>query len=79
MSPFFSPIKILEKNSDVKTQQIFEAVIVLLKNCKDGAVERIFRWKINIVIYITLGTSQVVYLLLTLSVIMCESSEMFLN
>uniref|UniRef100_A0A3B5M1E9 RING-type E3 ubiquitin transferase n=1 Tax=Xiphophorus couchianus TaxID=32473 RepID=A0A3B5M1E9_9TELE len=27
---------ILEKNSDVKTQQIFEAVIGLLKNCKDG-------------------------------------------
>ncbi|XP_014912893.1 E3 ubiquitin-protein ligase RNF213 isoform X2 [Poecilia latipinna] len=36
--------KILEKNSDVKTQQIFEAVIGLLKNCKDGAVERIFRF-----------------------------------
>ncbi|KAK5599708.1 hypothetical protein CRENBAI_016743 [Crenichthys baileyi] len=36
--------KILEKNSDIKTQQIFEAVIGLLKNCKDGAVERIFRF-----------------------------------
>uniref|UniRef100_A0A3Q2E155 RING-type E3 ubiquitin transferase n=1 Tax=Cyprinodon variegatus TaxID=28743 RepID=A0A3Q2E155_CYPVA len=34
--------KILERNSDIKTQQIFEAVIVLLKSCKDGAVERIF-------------------------------------
>ncbi|XP_038133385.1 E3 ubiquitin-protein ligase rnf213-alpha isoform X1 [Cyprinodon tularosa] len=36
--------KILERNSDIKTQQIFEAVIVLLKSCKDGAVERIFRF-----------------------------------
>ncbi|KAM4716889.1 E3 ubiquitin-protein ligase rnf213-alpha-like [Anableps anableps] len=36
--------KILEKNSDIKTQQIFEAVIALLKNCKDGAVDRIFRF-----------------------------------
>jgi len=38
-----SAIKILEKNSDLKTQQPFEAVIGLLKTCKDGAVERIFR------------------------------------
>ncbi|MED6260783.1 hypothetical protein ATANTOWER_028724, partial [Ataeniobius toweri] len=36
--------KILEKNSDIKTQQIFEAVIGLLKNCKDGAMDRIFRF-----------------------------------
>uniref|UniRef100_A0A7N8Y3P6 RING-type domain-containing protein n=1 Tax=Mastacembelus armatus TaxID=205130 RepID=A0A7N8Y3P6_9TELE len=36
--------QILEKNSDLKTQQSFEAVIGLLKNCKDGAVERIFRF-----------------------------------
>ncbi|XP_022072402.1 E3 ubiquitin-protein ligase rnf213-alpha [Acanthochromis polyacanthus] len=36
--------QILEKNSDLKTQQTFEAVIGLLKTCKDGAVERIFRF-----------------------------------
>ncbi|KAG7242861.1 hypothetical protein INR49_018116 [Caranx melampygus] len=36
--------QILEKNSDLKTQQSFEAVIVLLKTCKDGAVQRIFRF-----------------------------------
>ncbi|KAA8582604.1 hypothetical protein FQN60_003825 [Etheostoma spectabile] len=36
--------QILEKNSDLKTQQSFEAVISLLKTCKDGAVERIFRF-----------------------------------
>ncbi|XP_041853322.1 E3 ubiquitin-protein ligase rnf213-alpha isoform X2 [Melanotaenia boesemani] len=36
--------QILEKNSDLKTQQTFEAVIVLLKTCKDAAVERIFRF-----------------------------------
>uniref|UniRef100_UPI003AABD3E1 E3 ubiquitin-protein ligase rnf213-alpha n=1 Tax=Centroberyx gerrardi TaxID=166262 RepID=UPI003AABD3E1 len=36
--------QILEKNSDLKTQQSFEAVIDLLKTCKDGAVERIFRF-----------------------------------
>ncbi|XP_072224665.1 E3 ubiquitin-protein ligase rnf213-alpha [Leuresthes tenuis] len=36
--------QILEKNSDLKTQQPFEAVISLLKTCKDGAVERIFRF-----------------------------------
>uniref|UniRef100_A0AAQ5Y0G2 RING-type E3 ubiquitin transferase n=1 Tax=Amphiprion ocellaris TaxID=80972 RepID=A0AAQ5Y0G2_AMPOC len=29
--------QILEKNSDLKTQQTFEAVIGLLKTCKDGA------------------------------------------
>lgn len=38
-----SPFKILEKNSDLKTQETFEAVIRLLKICKDGAIERIFR------------------------------------
>ncbi|XP_029997116.1 E3 ubiquitin-protein ligase rnf213-alpha-like isoform X2 [Sphaeramia orbicularis] len=36
--------QILEKNSDLKTQQSFEAVILLLKDCKDGAVDRIFRF-----------------------------------
>ncbi|KAE8283229.1 E3 ubiquitin-protein ligase rnf213-alpha [Larimichthys crocea] len=36
--------QILEKNSDLKTPQAFEAVITLLKTCKDGAVERIFRF-----------------------------------
>ncbi|GLD49345.1 E3 ubiquitin-protein ligase rnf213-alpha-like protein, partial [Lates japonicus] len=36
--------QILEKNSDLKTQQSFEAVISLLKSCKDGAVECIFRF-----------------------------------
>ncbi|XP_040919421.1 E3 ubiquitin-protein ligase rnf213-alpha isoform X2 [Toxotes jaculatrix] len=36
--------QILEKNSDLKTQQSFEAVIGLLKTCKDGAVECIFRF-----------------------------------
>lgn len=38
-----SPFKILEKNSDLKTQETFEAVIRVLKICKDGAIERIFR------------------------------------
>lgn len=42
-----SLIKVLEKNSDLKTQQSFEAVIGLLKTCKEGAVERIFRWKFS--------------------------------
>ncbi|XP_071329691.1 E3 ubiquitin-protein ligase rnf213-alpha [Trachinotus anak] len=36
--------QILEKNSDLKTQQAFEAVIGLLKTCKDGAVQRIFKF-----------------------------------
>ncbi|XP_034046727.1 E3 ubiquitin-protein ligase rnf213-alpha [Thalassophryne amazonica] len=36
--------QILEKNSDLKAQQTFEAVIGLLKTCKDEAVERIFRY-----------------------------------
>ncbi|XP_028266969.1 E3 ubiquitin-protein ligase rnf213-alpha-like isoform X1 [Parambassis ranga] len=36
--------QILEKNSDLKSQQSFEAVIGLLKKCKDGAVEHIFRF-----------------------------------
>ncbi|XP_023265809.1 E3 ubiquitin-protein ligase RNF213 [Seriola lalandi dorsalis] len=36
--------QILEKNSDLKTQQSFEAVIGLLKTCKDGAVQHIFRF-----------------------------------
>nr|XP_043906230.1 E3 ubiquitin-protein ligase rnf213-alpha isoform X2 [Solea senegalensis] len=36
--------QILEKSSDLKTQQSFEAVIRLLKNCKDEAVEHIFRF-----------------------------------
>lgn len=40
---FFVLIKILEKNSDLKTHQAFEQVIALLKACKDKAVERIFR------------------------------------
>ncbi|KAM6905305.1 E3 ubiquitin-protein ligase rnf213-alpha-like [Xenentodon cancila] len=40
--------QILEKNSDLKTQQSFEAVIGLLKTCKDGAVERIFRFGLTI-------------------------------
>nr|XP_019957387.1 PREDICTED: E3 ubiquitin-protein ligase RNF213 [Paralichthys olivaceus] len=34
----------LEKHSDLKTQESFEAVIGLLKSCKDGAIERIFRF-----------------------------------
>ncbi|XP_037649475.1 E3 ubiquitin-protein ligase rnf213-alpha isoform X2 [Sebastes umbrosus] len=36
--------QILEKNSDLKTQQSFEAVINLLKACKDGVIECIFRF-----------------------------------
>ncbi|XP_044037270.1 E3 ubiquitin-protein ligase rnf213-alpha [Siniperca chuatsi] len=40
--------QILEKNSDLKTQQSFEAVIGLLKTCKDGAVERIFRFGLTL-------------------------------
>ncbi|XP_054463285.1 E3 ubiquitin-protein ligase rnf213-alpha [Anoplopoma fimbria] len=36
--------QVLERNSDLKTQQSFEAVIHLLKTCKDGAIECIFRF-----------------------------------
>ncbi|XP_029944697.1 E3 ubiquitin-protein ligase rnf213-alpha-like isoform X2 [Salarias fasciatus] len=36
--------KVLEENSDLKTQQSFEAVIHLLKKCKDEVVQRIFRF-----------------------------------
>ncbi|XP_062293931.1 E3 ubiquitin-protein ligase rnf213-alpha isoform X2 [Scomber scombrus] len=39
--------QVLERNSDLKTQQSFEAVIGLLKTCKDGAVECIFRFGLN--------------------------------
>ncbi|XP_075942052.1 E3 ubiquitin-protein ligase rnf213-alpha-like isoform X1 [Anarhichas minor] len=40
--------QILEKNSDLKTQQSFEAVIGLLKTCKDGAIECIFRFGLTV-------------------------------
>ncbi|CAI5675491.1 unnamed protein product [Oreochromis niloticus] len=40
--------QILEKNSDLKTQETFEAVIRLLKTCKDGAIERIFRFGLTL-------------------------------
>ncbi|XP_037333444.2 E3 ubiquitin-protein ligase rnf213-alpha isoform X2 [Pungitius pungitius] len=40
--------KLLEKNSDLKTQESFEAVIHLLKTCKDGAIECIFRFGLTI-------------------------------
>nr|XP_015798016.2 E3 ubiquitin-protein ligase rnf213-alpha [Nothobranchius furzeri] len=36
--------RILENNSDLKSQQPFEAVIVLLKTCRDKAQEHIFRF-----------------------------------
>ncbi|XP_072299402.1 E3 ubiquitin-protein ligase rnf213-alpha-like [Eucyclogobius newberryi] len=36
--------KILERNTDMKTKDAFEAVIGLLKSCKDKAVECIFRF-----------------------------------
>ncbi|KAL0993465.1 hypothetical protein UPYG_G00108340 [Umbra pygmaea] len=36
--------QVLEKNSNLKTEQPFNAVIGILKACKDGAVERIFRF-----------------------------------
>ncbi|KAM9745174.1 E3 ubiquitin-protein ligase rnf213-alpha-like isoform 2-T2 [Menidia menidia] len=36
--------QVLEDNSDLKSQHTFEAVITLLKTCKDGAVECIFRF-----------------------------------
>ncbi|XP_053706651.1 E3 ubiquitin-protein ligase rnf213-alpha isoform X2 [Synchiropus splendidus] len=38
--------QVLTANSDLKTQQPFEAVIMQLKNCKDRAVERIFKFGI---------------------------------
>ncbi|XP_066499023.1 E3 ubiquitin-protein ligase rnf213-alpha [Hoplias malabaricus] len=34
----------LDKNSDLKLKQPFEAVITILKACKDGATDRIFRF-----------------------------------
>ncbi|XP_070836494.1 E3 ubiquitin-protein ligase rnf213-alpha [Chaetodon trifascialis] len=40
--------QVLEKNSDLKTHQAFEAVVALLKACKDGAVERIFRFGLRL-------------------------------
>lgn len=40
--------QILEKNSDLKTQETFEAVIRVLKICKDGAIERIFRFGLTL-------------------------------
>uniref|UniRef100_A0A3P8VZZ7 RING-type E3 ubiquitin transferase n=1 Tax=Cynoglossus semilaevis TaxID=244447 RepID=A0A3P8VZZ7_CYNSE len=40
--------QILEKTSDLKTQQSFEEVIRLLKMCKDEAVERIFRFGLKL-------------------------------
>ncbi|KAJ7989846.1 hypothetical protein DPEC_G00308720 [Dallia pectoralis] len=36
--------QVLEKDSDLKMEQPFNAVIGILKACKDGAVERIFRF-----------------------------------
>ncbi|XP_041812142.1 E3 ubiquitin-protein ligase rnf213-alpha [Chelmon rostratus] len=40
--------QVLEKNSDLKTRHAFEAVVTLLKTCKDGAVERIFRFGLRL-------------------------------
>ncbi|XP_029913013.1 E3 ubiquitin-protein ligase rnf213-alpha-like [Myripristis murdjan] len=40
--------QVLEKNSDLKTQKSFEAVISVLKACKDGAVEHIFRFGLQL-------------------------------
>ncbi|XP_042247797.1 E3 ubiquitin-protein ligase rnf213-alpha [Thunnus maccoyii] len=40
--------QVLEKNSDLKSQQPFEAVIGLLKTCKDGAVECSFRFGLTL-------------------------------
>uniref|UniRef100_A0A668A4S4 Uncharacterized protein n=1 Tax=Myripristis murdjan TaxID=586833 RepID=A0A668A4S4_9TELE len=40
--------EVLEKNSDLKTQKSFEAVISVLKACKDGAVEHIFRFGLQL-------------------------------
>ncbi|KAK2833428.1 hypothetical protein Q5P01_017317 [Channa striata] len=36
--------QMLEKNSDLKTQESFEFVISLLKSCKDAAVQKILRF-----------------------------------
>ncbi|KAK3552318.1 hypothetical protein QTP86_010384 [Hemibagrus guttatus] len=36
--------QVLQKNSDLKMKQPFEAVITILKTCKDGANDRIFRF-----------------------------------
>ncbi|XP_076122057.1 E3 ubiquitin-protein ligase rnf213-alpha-like isoform X3 [Alosa pseudoharengus] len=40
--------QVLEKNPDLKQQQPFEAVLVILKDCKDGAVEQIFRFGVQL-------------------------------
>ncbi|XP_034566958.1 E3 ubiquitin-protein ligase rnf213-alpha [Notolabrus celidotus] len=40
--------QVLEKNSDLKTQQPFEAVISLLKTCKDQAVNTFFRFGVTL-------------------------------
>uniref|UniRef100_A0A8C2ZVG6 RING-type E3 ubiquitin transferase n=1 Tax=Cyclopterus lumpus TaxID=8103 RepID=A0A8C2ZVG6_CYCLU len=40
--------QILETNSDLKTKQSFEAVIDLLKTCKDEAIECIFRFGLTL-------------------------------
>ncbi|KAM6966144.1 LOW QUALITY PROTEIN: E3 ubiquitin-protein ligase rnf213-alpha-like [Tautogolabrus adspersus] len=40
--------QILEKNSDLKTRQTFEAVITLLKTCKDQAVNCFFRFGLTL-------------------------------
>ncbi|KAM3598560.1 uncharacterized protein V6R79_019582 [Siganus canaliculatus] len=40
--------QILDKDSDLKRHHVFEAVISLLKSCKDGAVERIFKFGIRL-------------------------------
>ncbi|KAL2100664.1 hypothetical protein ACEWY4_002425 [Coilia grayii] len=40
--------QVLEKNPDLKQQQPFEAVLVILKECKDGAVERFFRFGVQL-------------------------------
>nr|XP_046270196.1 E3 ubiquitin-protein ligase rnf213-alpha isoform X2 [Scatophagus argus] len=40
--------QILEKNSDLKTHQAFEAVIRLLKTCKEGAIDCIFRFGLRL-------------------------------
>ncbi|XP_047657054.1 E3 ubiquitin-protein ligase rnf213-alpha isoform X2 [Tachysurus fulvidraco] len=37
--------QVLNKNSDLKMKQPFEAVITVLKTCKDGANDRIFRFR----------------------------------
>ncbi|XP_030005629.1 E3 ubiquitin-protein ligase rnf213-alpha-like [Sphaeramia orbicularis] len=36
--------KVLERNSDLKSQEMFKAVIDLLRTCKDGAVGHLFRF-----------------------------------